>query len=115
MAAHSSILDWRSPHGQRSLAGYCSRGRKGSDTTEATKDTAQPPRVGGDAQTGPLGPPPPTAARRWEELLHLLSQWLADGWGKRGPQRRGSVCLPAGGRLACSLPALVHLKGVGKE
>ena len=62
----------------------------------------------------PWAHPPPTA-RRWEELLHLLSQWLADGRGKRGPQRRGSVCPPTGGRLARSLPALVHLKGVGKE
>ena len=28
MATHSSILSWRNPHGQRSLAGYSSRGRR---------------------------------------------------------------------------------------
>ena len=33
MATHSSIRAWRIP-GQRSLAGYNSRGRKESDTTE---------------------------------------------------------------------------------
>ena len=31
---HSSILAWRIPHGQRSLAGYSPWGRKESDTTE---------------------------------------------------------------------------------
>ena len=34
MATHSSILAWRNPHGQRSLAGYSSWGHKESDTTE---------------------------------------------------------------------------------
>ena len=34
MATHSSILAWRNPHGQRSLAGYSRWGRKESDTTE---------------------------------------------------------------------------------
>ena len=56
----------------------------------------------GMAQSGPLGPPSPTVVRRWEELLHLpqglLSQWLVDGRGKRGPHRRGSVGLPAEGQ-----------------
>ena len=56
----------------------------------------------GMAQAGPLGPPSPTVVRRWEELLHLpqglLSQWLVDGRGKRGPHRRGSVGLPAEGQ-----------------
>ena len=28
MAIHSSILSWRNPHGQRSLAGYSLRGRR---------------------------------------------------------------------------------------
>ena len=36
MAAHSSILAWRS-HGQRSLAGYSSQSHKGSVTTEGTE------------------------------------------------------------------------------
>ena len=35
MATHSNILPG-GPHGQRSLAGYSPRGRKESDTTEAT-------------------------------------------------------------------------------
>ena len=35
MATHSSILAWRI-HGQRSLAGYSSQGRKDSNTIEAT-------------------------------------------------------------------------------
>ena len=34
MATHSSILAWKNPHGQRSLEGYNSWGRKKSDTTE---------------------------------------------------------------------------------
>ena len=34
MATRSSILAWRIPHGQRSLAGYSPWGRKKSDTTE---------------------------------------------------------------------------------
>ena len=34
MAAHSSILAWRIPQGQRSLVGYSPRGCKGADTTE---------------------------------------------------------------------------------
>ena len=33
MVTHSSILAWKT-HGQRSLAGYSSWGRKESDTTE---------------------------------------------------------------------------------
>ena len=36
METHSSILPGES-HGQRSLAGYSLRGRKESDTTEATE------------------------------------------------------------------------------
>ena len=34
MATHSSILAWRIPHGQRSLAGYSPLGHKESDMTE---------------------------------------------------------------------------------
>ena len=34
MATHSSVLAWRSAHGQRSLAGYSPWGHKESDTTE---------------------------------------------------------------------------------
>ena len=34
MAIHSSILAWRIPHEQRSLAGYSLRGGEESDTTE---------------------------------------------------------------------------------
>ena len=34
MATHSSVLAWRSAHGQRSLAGYSPWGRKESDMTE---------------------------------------------------------------------------------
>ena len=34
MATHSSILAWRSPHGQRSLLSYSPWGHKESDTTE---------------------------------------------------------------------------------
>ena len=35
MATHSSILAWRIPGTERSLAGYSPRGCKESDTTEA--------------------------------------------------------------------------------
>ena len=35
MATHSSILAWES-HGQRSLVGYSSQGRRESDTTDVT-------------------------------------------------------------------------------
>ena len=34
MATHSSILAWRIPHGQRSLAGYSPQGLKESEMTE---------------------------------------------------------------------------------
>ena len=34
-ATHSSILAWES-HGQRSLVGYSSQGRRESDTTDVT-------------------------------------------------------------------------------
>ena len=34
MATHSSVLAWRSSHGQRGLVGYSSWGRKESDTTK---------------------------------------------------------------------------------
>ena len=34
MATHSSILAWRNPHGQRSLAGCSPWGHEESDTTE---------------------------------------------------------------------------------
>ena len=34
MATHSSILAWRIPHGQRSLADYSPKGQKESETTE---------------------------------------------------------------------------------
>ena len=40
MATHFSILAGES-HGQRSLVGYSSQGRKEWDTTEAMKHTAQ--------------------------------------------------------------------------
>ena len=34
VATHSSILDWKKSHGQRSLVGYSPWGRKESDKTE---------------------------------------------------------------------------------
>ena len=34
MAIHSSILTWKNPHGQRTLAGHHPWGRKDSDMTE---------------------------------------------------------------------------------
>ena len=34
MAAHSSILAWKIPHGQMSLAGYSAWGHRESDMTE---------------------------------------------------------------------------------
>ena len=37
MATPSNILAWKS-HGQRSLVGYSTWGRKGSDTTSASTD-----------------------------------------------------------------------------
>ena len=39
MATHSSILDWRIPHGQRSLVGYSLWGCKELHTTEVTWHT----------------------------------------------------------------------------
>ena len=39
MVTHSSILAWRIPGTERSLAGYSTGGRKESDTTEATEHT----------------------------------------------------------------------------
>ena len=43
MATHSSILAWRTPHGQRSLADYSSWGRKELDTTEQLSAAAAAP------------------------------------------------------------------------
>ena len=39
MAAHSNILAWKNPYGQRSLAGYSPWGRKESVTTERLSTT----------------------------------------------------------------------------
>ena len=36
-ATPSSVLAWRTPRTERSLAGYSPRGRRESDTTEATE------------------------------------------------------------------------------
>ena len=41
-AIHSSILAWRIPHGQRSLAGYSLWGHKESDTSEWSKRSITP-------------------------------------------------------------------------
>ena len=38
MATHSSILAWKTPHGQKILAGCSPWGCKESDTTEHTED-----------------------------------------------------------------------------
>ena len=38
MATHSSILAWKTSHGQKILAGYSPWGPKESDTAERTED-----------------------------------------------------------------------------
>ena len=64
----------------------------------------------GMSQSEPLGPPSPTALRRWEELLHLPRGCSANGWlmgGESENLRGGALCArPLRGRLAGSLLAL---------
>ena len=52
MAAHSSILPWKI-HGQRSLAGYSSRGGKEPDTSEQLNTHTQA-KTPGEENGNPL-------------------------------------------------------------